>query len=148
MNFKPTDELKALTWKQPYASLMLNGKVETRTWYTKYRGWVLICAGLSEYRHWDIVKISGVDQAERIMEWSQGNEKQIQDVKGIAFAIGMLVDCRRMLPEDEDKSYVCYNQDLFCHFYEHVSQIKPLSWKGSLGFSEVSEKIKNLVQVI
>jgi hypothetical protein len=42
-------EIRALTWKEPYASLMLHGKIETRTWYTKYRGLVLICAGLKHY---------------------------------------------------------------------------------------------------
>ena len=41
--------MKAITIKQPWASLIINGykKYEFRTWKTNYRGKVLIHAGLS-----------------------------------------------------------------------------------------------------
>ena len=29
--------IRSLVWKEPFASLMLQGKIETRTWSTKYR---------------------------------------------------------------------------------------------------------------
>ena len=41
--------IKALSLQQPYASHVASGKktLETRTWTTKYRGDVLICASMS-----------------------------------------------------------------------------------------------------
>lgn len=41
--------MKALTIKQPYASLIISGvkKVENRTWNTKFRGWIIIHAAQS-----------------------------------------------------------------------------------------------------
>ena len=41
--------INALSLKQPYANLIANGKktIETRTWATKYRGDLLICASQS-----------------------------------------------------------------------------------------------------
>lgn len=42
-------KMKALTIKQPYAALIINGykKIEFRSWKTNYRGKILIHAGLS-----------------------------------------------------------------------------------------------------
>ena len=41
--------IRALSLKQPYANLVASGKksMETRTWSTKYRGDMLICASMS-----------------------------------------------------------------------------------------------------
>ncbi len=41
--------VKALSLQQPYANLVASGKktLETRTWTTKYRGDILICASMS-----------------------------------------------------------------------------------------------------
>ncbi|MFN6025464.1 MAG: ASCH domain-containing protein, partial [Planctomyces sp.] len=41
--------MKALSIRQPFASLIAAGKktVELRTWYTHYRGPLLICAAKS-----------------------------------------------------------------------------------------------------
>lgn len=49
--------IRALWWREPYASLMLQGKVETRTWNTNYRGLVLICASIKPYDDADILRI-------------------------------------------------------------------------------------------
>jgi hypothetical protein len=48
-SFPIDQKLMALSWKQPYAELMLHGKIETRTWQTKYRGWVMVCASKQPY---------------------------------------------------------------------------------------------------
>lgn len=52
--------MKALTIHQPYARLIVTGakRVENRTWYTPFRGALLIHAGKS--REW----LDGVDEAE------------------------------------------------------------------------------------
>jgi hypothetical protein len=41
--------IKALSLQQPYANLVTSGKkiLETRTWITKHRGDILICASMS-----------------------------------------------------------------------------------------------------
>lgn len=48
--------LRALSWKEPYATLMLHGKVETRTWPTDYRGLVLNCVALKDYARIPLLK--------------------------------------------------------------------------------------------
>jgi hypothetical protein len=42
--------IKALTICQPYASLIADGakRIENRSWYTRYRGWLAIHAGKSK----------------------------------------------------------------------------------------------------
>ena len=67
--------MKALSIKEPYASLILQGKktIETRVWKTKYRGSILLCAS-------QIPK---------------------SDISGKAFATAEIIDCRPMIKEDE-----------------------------------------------
>lgn len=134
--FHIDEKLLALTWRQPYASLMLHEKIETRTWPTKYRGFVLICAGKTPYSTVQVLNISGYMR------------REIYDTVnyftpiGQAIAIGKLIDCRPMRPEDETKCYVKYWPNLFCHIYDEVRAIEPIIWRGKLGWSEVSKEVK------
>ena len=131
-------EVRALSWKEPYASMMLHGKIETRTWNTDYRGLVLMCASQKEYRKSDVLRISGYDTAQKIYEL-------IQDEKnGLAYAIGRLIDSRRMKPEDSERAHVIYRKELWCHVYDSVHLIKPFTWLGTQGFKKLSseEKLK------
>lgn len=146
--FKPTDYMRALTWKQPYASLMLSGKIETRLWNTPYRGWVLICAGQTTFKVWDVIKLSGVDQAKRIMHWEYGKEEAIKEHTGKAIGIAWLADCRPMRRDDEDACYTSYDADMFCHVYENVQPIKPFPWSGKFGWSTVKAETKKGLQFI
>jgi hypothetical protein len=143
--FTPDQKLMALSWKQPYAELMLHGKIETRTWNTKYRGWVLICASQKNYKADQILNISGRTQFMRILAILTRTERV---PAGQAIAIGRLVDCRPMQKADEDKSFVHYYHDLFCHVYEDVQAIEPFLWIGSQGWREVSEGIKQKIKVL
>ena len=70
--------MKALTVKNPWATLIAQGKktIETRTWATNYRGPLLICASTNP---------SGSNA-------------------GHAVCIADLVDIRPMLPQDEAKA--------------------------------------------
>jgi len=64
---------------------------------------------------------------------------------GNAIAIGRLVNCRPMNPEDEDKCFVQYHPDLYCHIYENVKAIKPFPWKGMQGWTILtSEQIRQI----
>ena len=140
--------VRALTWKQPYGSLMLppHGKIETRVWPTKYRGWVLICAGMAKYQPHQIQAISGHVQYHRIKEISESNILPL----GLAIGIGYLSDCRLMQPEDADACFVGYTpaEPRYCHVYEGVREIKHLPWKGKQGWSTVPEDFLKQIIVL
>ena len=128
----------ALSWKEPFATLMLHGKIETRTWSTNYRGLVLICASKTPYNNKQLINIVGRDYS--II--SLGN------TLGKAIAIGELVDCRKMKPEDEDLCFVKYRPDLFCHVYKNVRAIKPIPFKGKQRWSKLDDEFINKIQKI
>ena len=67
--------MKAISIKEPWASLILNGHktIETRTWKTTYRGKLLLCA----------------------------SKKPKSSLSGMGFAIADLIDIRLMTKEDE-----------------------------------------------
>jgi hypothetical protein len=145
--FTPNQKLLALSWKQPFAELMLHGKIETRVWNTHYRGWVLICASQKGYSYSQVNGISGDHQLGRISRLI-GFSGLERGTEGKAIAIGRLIDCRPMLPEDADNCFVQYYPDLFCHIYDNVQSIEPFPWKGSQGWKEVSEDIKRQINII
>ena len=143
--------IRALWWKQPYASAMLVGKIETRTWPTKVRGKVLICASAKSYSNEMVNQISGIfkmfllsDLIRKLLPSS------VLDVfiTGHAIAIGDLVDCRPMTKDDEEKCFVQYREGLWCHVYENVQAIKPFPLKGCQGWRILSEEQKGLIELL
>jgi hypothetical protein len=149
------NRLLALSWKEPYGTLMLHGKTETRTWETKYRGLVLICLSKLPYKYPIIEQISGKYQYERLIKllntdksmnkhWING---RFVNLYGKAIAIGKLIDCR-MKKEDEEKAFVKYYPDLYSWVFEDVTPIEPLPWKGSLGFREVTQEEKKKIMLL
>lgn len=144
-NFSTDQKLMALSWKQPYAELMLHGKIETRTRKTNYRGWVLICASKAGYNPNQLLNIAGVLQIGRITDilgplgYMSG---------GDAIAIGKLVDCRPMKSQDEDKCFVEWQSNLFCHVYEQVARIEPFHWRGAQSWKEVDQETKNKIRIL
>ena len=143
-----TEEIRALNWKQPYASLMLHGKIETRTWDTKYRGLVLICASKLPYGFEAAHNnISGKDQWDRL--WFHLDCPHFYDdfPLGKAIGIGRLADCRKMTPADEDACFVKYNENLFCHVYEDVKSIEQFDWKGAQKWKTLDNKTINKIKI-
>lgn len=136
--------MKALSWREPFASLMMCGKIETRTWKTNYRGWVLICASQKKHTEGTIISISGEIQSQRIL--SLINRGKLKENPGFAIAIGELVDCRPMCKSDEETCFVKYNPELWCHVYRHVREIVPFKWKGQLGFKNLSQTDLNRIK--
>lgn len=149
-SFTVDQKLLALSWKQPYAELMLHGKIETRTWKTKYRGWVMICASKMGYNFNQVHGIAGDKQLVRITEvLGRNNDHYLNNYRsGIAIAIGRLIDCRPMQKQDEAKCFVEYYPDLFCHVYDSVQPIEPIIWKGSQGWKEVTEDVKRSIVLL
>lgn len=157
------EPIRALSWKQPYASLMLHGKVETRTWSTSYRGLVLICASLKRYDQEVFYSISGQEQYDRIHKTIDVYDTTAD----MAIAVGRLVGCRLMKKEDENLTFVEYRdpwqiervskktgktkiitQRLWCHFYKDVKPIEPFDWKGTQGWKTLSPEEIKQIQII
>jgi hypothetical protein len=126
--------------------MMLHGKIETRSWPTKVRGLVLICASKQRYTPDQIECISNNEQRAN-MAWKVGRVGSFAFIYdssfhlGHAIAIGRLVDCRRMWPEDQDKTYTYFRMNLWCHVYEEVTAIEPFPWKGAQKWSIVSPEV-------
>lgn len=141
------NDILALSWKQPFASLMLHGKIETRTWSTKYRGYVLICASKKSYTVNEIFNICGGVQYYRIIN-TLGTDRFDNTNNGYAIAIGKLTDCRPMEKEDEDKCFVIHNPNLWCHIYEDVKPIQPFPFKGHQGWTKLDKETFDKIHYI
>lgn len=148
--------IRALSWKQPFASLMLHGKVETRSWDTKYRGWVLICASAAPYSVGKMEEIAGRRNAS-INETLSLEPKEL--IRGHAIAIGYLYSSQPMenflMPESmyrksliEKACFVQYNPELFCHSYSEVQAIEPFEWKGSQGWKTIDNQTKAKIKLL
>lgn len=159
------EEVRYLGWKEPFASLMLCGKIETRTWPTKYRGLVLITASKTFYNENQVMDIAGINNATRCFVTL--NEKGIKEQKGMAIAVGRLVDCRLMTKEDEEKCFVEYREPwfeertskntgiiktvqmkLYCHVYEDVKAIIPFELKGAQGWRKLTEDVITQIEYL
>lgn len=155
-------KVMALSWKQPYADLMLHGKIETRSWPTKYRGLVLICSSKNRYGVNDMLEISGVNCFTDFLKFIKSRSFFHQ---GKAIAVGRLVDCRPMQPEDEALTLVKYRKpwvetrcrgkkkqyklvecQLWCHVYEDITPIEPFDWTGTQGWKELSDEEKLFIE--
>lgn len=143
-----SSKIMALSWKEPYATLMLHGKIETRTWLTNYRGFVLICASKLPYSKEQVESISGVYQQNRINEILGKNNFNPAATCGMAIAVARLVDCRAMQPEDEDDCFVSFKPELFCHVYIDVHPIKPFHWRGKPGWKIVPQEIIQKIEFL
>lgn len=139
-------EIRALSWKQPFAELMLRDKIETRTWKTPYRGWVLICTSKKAYSEKELSELCHGSQIFSMRYYLKHDRKT--PFEGKAIAIGRLVDCRPMTQADEWKSYIKFNPKLYCHFYEEVRAIEPFDWKGSQGWKTLSDEEKAKIKFI
>ena len=141
--------VKALTMKQPYASLMLQGKQETRTRKTNLKGWVLICAGKKPYSNEEHQDISGIKQYLRCAELVANDKIDISNrTYGMAIAIGHLHNCRPMTPKDEDACFVRFQPHLFVWEFINVHPIIPFEWSGKLSWFDVDQETKKLIHIL
>lgn len=129
-------EVRALTWKEPFATLMFLGKVETRKWNTPYRGWVAIHAAKIPYSDKELLQMCGEKQFERIKQLIAGIEMYHGNIIGLA----KLTHTHCMKTEDEDACFLQYNPDLVCHVYSKVSKIKPIPFQGQQGWAKLNQK--------
>ena len=108
--------MKALTVKQPWAALIINGykKYEFRSWKTNYRGKILIHAGLSL-------------EKENVIRFK---EYGLQYEKGAIIGEAELVDC---IAVDED-------------FENKLLEIDPFVYKKSIHPRKYAWKLENIVK--
>jgi len=103
--------MKALSIREPWASMILEGKksIETRTWKTKYRGKILLCA----------------------------SKNPKSKISGKAFAIAELTDCLLMVKDDERFACCEIYPNAVSWFLTNIKIIKSFDVKGQLGLFEV-----------
>jgi hypothetical protein len=104
--------VKALSMKEPWATLLLHGKktIETRVWRTNYRGKILLCA----------------------------SKNPRSPIAGKAFAIAELVDCRPMIWEDEAGACCPRYEGAYAWVLADITPLKEMfEVKGQLGLFEV-----------
>ena len=148
------DNFRTLSWNQPYASLMLHGKIETRRRQTNVRGKVLICSCAKGYSHKIIDSISGQDARYRIYSILNTEPSLFNLPKGKAIAVADLVNCRPMTKADEEKCFVEYKEPLFipngklwCWVFDKVQAIEPFEVKGKQGWGFVTIDILNEIKL-
>lgn len=132
MDLFGNETLRMLGWKQPFASLMLHGKIETRTWDTAYRGKVLMYSTKEGFEHSDLFGFCSDEILDRIFRTLE--EEPTAELFGMAFAVGYLVHVRPMQPQDEERCFVNYDPARYCHIYKDVQRIDPFPIQGSQGF--------------
>lgn len=120
-----SDSIRGLCLKEPWASMVANGRktIETRTWKTKYRGPVLLCA----------------------------SKKPPGPLAGQAFMVVQLKDCRPMTPADEEAAGgVKCEPGRYAWEIKKIMDIKPFAIKGKLGLFKLDENeiIKALVKIV
>lgn len=135
------ETIRALSWRQPFGTLMLHGKLETRSWFTTYRGLVLICISDQKVNHAKTLELAGPGGVKLIDDFYKANKINPDLVIGKAIAVGRLVNCRAMRKEDEKAAFVDYKPGLFVHFYEDVRRIEPIPWKGSQRWGRVDPSV-------
>jgi len=108
--------MNAISIKEPWATKIRdeNKEIETRTWYTCYRGPILLCASQSP---WGLYS-------------------------GRAFMIADIVDCKPMKKADEKLAMVDYDIELYSWFLKNKRKIEPFKVTGKLRIFEVDTNDK------
>ena len=130
--------MKVLTIKEPWASLIINGykKYEFRSWKTKYRGKILIHAGMSLEK----------DVAERFREYN------LEYYKGAIIGEATIIDCilvdakfNEELRKINPLVYARSNHvETYAWKLENIKKYdKPIYIKGKLGLWNYEEGDEN-----
>jgi hypothetical protein len=154
-----TSVMRALSWNQPFGTLMLHGKTETRRKGTSVRGKVLICTCKEPYADNQVLGIAGDRQYARI---KQAKDKFQDDptwkLFGYAIGVADLTDCRLMYNSDQDDCFVEYRSRvvrddiiapaLYCWIFSNVQRIEPFKWNfGKQGWGFVPESEKGKIKI-
>jgi len=119
--------MKAISLSQPYAHLIAEGvkTLESRTWTTKYRGPLLICAALKPNLAARDFQSEVADRAASL--WRPAD-------LGHAVAVARLVNCRPMTLADEVKACCLVTPGRYVFELADIIKLdRPFPVKGMLG---------------
>lgn len=117
--------MKAISLKQPWATWIREGHktIESRTWSTKHRGPLLICASKQP----DHYAMAG---------------RQPRDFPlGCMICVAELVDCRLMTRDDEEAARCMWESGRWAWILKHVRSVKQVPIKGQLGLYDVADEL-------
>ena len=118
--------MKAITIKQPWASLIIDGikDIENRSWMTKFRGRILIHAAQKEF------DFTNQMTSEYQREFIKGIHKPY--IKGAIIGSVQIIDCKKS-KDNQNKPW----GNMYCYHWILANPIKfpePISVKGKLSF--------------
>jgi len=141
------DPIKALCWKQPFASLMLPpwNKTETRTQRVHYRGLVLIVATKAPYSDRELIELCGGEQALTIYTKVAGHDGYMN---GCAIAIGHLDGCSEI--QEHHKTYIkeAHHAGRYAWQFSNVHAIEPIPMKGFQGWRNVDDDVRSKIVLL
>lgn len=125
--------MKALSIKQPWAELILQGRktIEIRSWNTNYRGYFLIHA--SKKPDIKAMKMFNFCREKLLYGYLLGYAK-LSDV--------VIYNSEKEFIKDRDKHLSLYEErkyPVYGFVLEDIHRIKPIKYKGKLGFFNVPE---------
>lgn len=119
--------MKTLSVRQPWASMIAEGEktIEVRSWPTKHRGALLVCA--SQKRDAGATKEQPV---------------------GVALVVVDLVECRTLEPADAGPACIVYRPGVFAWVVRVLYAVEQVPVRGRLGLFESPLTIKRLPDTI
>lgn len=132
--------LVGLTIKQPFADYIGYGKVEARTWQTKYRGLVLIASAAKPYTAKELA-----DPRIITLRVPRGypDPTELPGHNGSALYLARLADVRPLTPDDE--SFMRWAPGMskwFGFHFEDVIPLHPVPVKGAQMLWPVADKVR------
>jgi activating signal cointegrator 1 len=122
--------MKAISLWQPWATAMAMGlkTIETRSWFTRYRGDLLICSTRREPAAWE---------RELLSRW------EVKELPlGVALCVVNLYDCvpvHAVQPASTEKMFGDYTDGRHAWLTNHLHRIKkPFPVQGRQGLFEVA----------
>ena len=125
--------MKALSIKQPWAELILQGRktIEIRSWNTRYRGYFLTHA--SKKPDIEAIRVFDFDLERLLCGYILGYAK-LSDV--------ILYNSEKEFMKDKDKHLSIHGKTkypVYGFVLKDIHRIEPIKYKGKLGFFEVRE---------
>jgi hypothetical protein len=146
-------QIRTLGLYQPFASLMLHGKIETR-WVRNGKkppfplGQYLIYSTQKKYTIGELMMVAGLKQYDRIQQILR--EEPTKNLTRTAICTGWLSNVRPMTEEDEDKTFVAFDPEpdrtLWCLEFDRIIRIIPFPFlDGHQGIGFLSEENKTKI---
>jgi hypothetical protein len=150
--------IKGLSIKQPFAELIMQDKVETRTWSTNYRGWVLICASGKAYTLSKVKQLSVKNYSEIHQTLFKGDDLTAFEQVGMAIGIAYLHKVERITYTElatalDAKTYIdedilVETYPLFLHHFKDAKRINPFKLKGGMKYFTLSTRFINKIEIL